>query len=125
MSAIPTAASILVGLALVVAGAAKLAARDTWPAQAESFGVPAWTVPIVPWCELAVGALLIVQIARPTMALVAIGLLAAFTVILAAKLRKGEHPPCACFGAWSSKPISGGHIVRNLVLIALAVVATL
>ena len=56
---------------------------------------------------------------------VAIGLFAVFTVMIAAKLRKGEHPPCACFGAWSAKPIGGGHIARNLALIAVAVVAAL
>ena len=125
VSAIPAIASVVVGVALVVAGASKLAARDTWPAQARGLGAPAWSIPIVPWFELVVGALLIVQVARPIMALVAIGLFAAFTVMIAAKLRKGEHPPCACFGAWSAKPIGGGHIARNLALIAVAVVAAL
>jgi hypothetical protein len=59
------------------------------------------------------------------LAFVAIGLLTVFTVMIAAKLRRGEHPPCACFGAWSAKPIGGGHIARNLALIAVAVVAAL
>jgi uncharacterized membrane protein YphA (DoxX/SURF4 family) len=125
VSTISAVAAVIVGAAFVVAGASKLAARDTWPAQARGLGAPGWTVPIVPWFELVVGALLVAQVARSAMAIVAIGLLTVFTVMIVAKLRKGEHPPCACFGAWSAKPIGGGHIVRNLVLIAVAVVAAL
>jgi uncharacterized membrane protein YphA (DoxX/SURF4 family) len=120
-----TIAAVILGAAFVVAGASKLAARDTWPAQAEALGAPAWTVPLVPWFELGVGALLAVQIARSIMALVAIALLTVFTVMIAVKLRQGQRPPCACFGAWSAKPIGAGHIARNLALIAVGVVAAL
>jgi hypothetical protein len=35
----------------------------------------------------------------------------------------GRRPECACFGAWSAKPIGVGHVVRNGVLLALAVLA--
>ncbi len=45
-------AAVIVGAAFVVAGASKLAAHDSWPAQAAGLGAPAWTVPIVPWFEL-------------------------------------------------------------------------
>jgi uncharacterized membrane protein YphA (DoxX/SURF4 family) len=116
-------AAVVVGGALVVAGSSKLAARDSWPAQARGLGAPEWSIPIVPWFELVVGALLVAQVARPVMAGVAIGLLSVFTVMIAVKLRQGQHPPCACFGAWSATPIGAGHIARNLALIAVAVVA--
>ncbi len=125
MEIVATVASLIVGAAFVVAGASKLAARDTWPSQAKELGAPDWTVPIVPWVELVVGALLVVQVARPVMAIIAIGLLVVFTAMIAVQLRQGRHPPCACFGAWSAKPIGGGHVARNLALIALAVVAAL
>ena len=45
-----------------------------------------------------------------------------FTGLIARRLAQGRHPPCACFGAWSAKPLGPGHLVRNGVLIVLAVV---
>ena len=123
MSAIALAASVVVGISLVVAGATKLAARDSWPSQASGLGAPSWVIPIVPWFELILGALLVTQVARPVMAMIAIVLFVVFTALIAVKLRQGQHPPCACFGAWSAKPIGGGHVARNLALIALAVLA--
>ena len=118
-------AAIVVGAALVVAGASKLAARETWPTQARGLGAPKWSIPLVPWFELAVGAALVAQVARQLMAVVAILLLAVFTVLIVSKLRRGEHPPCACFGAWSATPIGPRHVLRNLVLIAVAAVAAI
>jgi uncharacterized membrane protein YphA (DoxX/SURF4 family) len=118
-------ASIVVGAALVLAGVSKLAAGDTWPSQARGLGAPDRLIPLLPWLEIVVGALLIAQVARPAMATIAIALLLAFTALLVVNLRQGRRPPCACFGAWSAKPIGAGHIARNLALIALAVIAAL
>lgn len=59
--------------------------------------------------------------------LVAAAMLAAFTVGIAASLRRGDRTPCGCFGR-STVPLGGRHIVRNLLLLAIAVtglVATL
>lgn len=123
MSTAAFVASIVVGAALVLAGASKLAARDTWPSQARGLGAPDLVIPLLPWLEIVVGALLIAQVARPVMATIAIALLLAFTALLVVNLRQGRRPPCACFGAWSAKPIGAGHIARNLALIALAVIA--
>ena len=125
MSTAAFVASIVVGAALVLAGASKLAARDTWPSQARGLGAPDLVIPLLPWLEIVVGALLIAQVARPVMATIAIALLLAFTALLVVNLRQGRRPPCACFGAWSAKPIGAGHIARNLALIALAVIAAL
>ena len=47
----------------------------------------------------------------------------AFSILIARQLVDGRHPPCACFGAWSHRPLSGAHLVRNAVLVAVAVVA--
>ena len=122
---LPVLAAVVVGVAFVVAGGSKLAARDTWPEQARGLGAPTWTVPLVPWVELVIGSLLIVQIARPVVAVAAALLLAAFTALIVRKIVAGEHPPCACFGAWSAKPIGWGHIARNTGLLVLAVTAAL
>ena len=125
MSVVPAIAAFLIGLAFVVAGGSKLAARESWPVQARGLGAPRWTIPLVPWVELGIGALLIVQFLVVPMAVAAALLLVVFTVMIVRKIAAGEHPPCACFGAWSSKPIGWGHIGRNATLMVLAVVAVL
>jgi uncharacterized membrane protein YphA (DoxX/SURF4 family) len=114
-----------VGVALLVAGGSKVAAGPDWPAQARGLGAPDVTIPIVPWFELALGAVLVAQVARRPASLVALGLLVTFTALIWARLREGKHPPCACFGAWSAKPLGPGHLARNAVLIALAVLAAI
>ena len=116
-------ASMLVGVAFVIAGASKLAARPMWRAHARDLGAPAVAIPVVPWVELAIGAALVAQLAEPVPAVAAIILLAAFSVLIAVRLAQGRHPPCACFGSWSASPIGPVHLVRNGVLAALAVLA--
>jgi Methylamine utilisation protein MauE len=117
------AASIIVGVAFLLAGAAKLAAGRSWPTQARELGAPSWAIPIVPWVEIIVGALLCAQVARTVFAIVAIVLLLLFTGVVLVQLRRGRHPPCACFGSWSAKPLGWRHVARNGALIALAVIA--
>jgi uncharacterized membrane protein YphA (DoxX/SURF4 family) len=125
MPLVSSIAAVLVGIAFVVAGGSKLAASESWPVQAQGLGAPSWTIPLVPWVELAIGSLLIVQLLRVPMAVSAAVLLAVFTVMIVRKMAAGEHPPCSCFGAWSAKPIGWGHVARNGALMALALLAAL
>jgi len=46
----------------------------------------------------------------------------AFTLLIMRQLQKGERPVCACFGSWSSKPLSWNHVARNAGFIALAAI---
>jgi Methylamine utilisation protein MauE len=107
----------------VLAGAAKLALGRSWPEQARGFGAPAWAAVAVPWVELAIGAASIAQLAKPFAAFAAIGILLLFTALIVSHLLAGRAPECACFGAWSAKPIGPGHLVRNTILLTLAVLA--
>jgi uncharacterized membrane protein YphA (DoxX/SURF4 family) len=116
-------ASVIVGLAFVLAGASKLALGPAWPEQARGFGAPTWVARCVPWIELGLGATLVVQVATPWPAVGAIAILVLFTVLILRHLAAGRRPDCACFGAWSSKPIGAGHLVRNTLLLAAAVLA--
>jgi uncharacterized membrane protein YphA (DoxX/SURF4 family) len=116
-------AAILLGAAFVLAGASKLAAGRQWPAQAAGLGAPPWSVGALPWVELVLGALLISDVIRPVASIVALALLLVFSSLVIARLREGRHPPCACFGAWSARPLGPGHVVRNGLLVVLAVVA--
>jgi uncharacterized membrane protein YphA (DoxX/SURF4 family) len=116
-------AAVGLGAVFVIAGAAKVALGAAWPAQARAMGAPMPIATIVPAIELVVGAALVTRVAMPVPALAAIVLLVAFSVLIARQLVDGRHPPCACFGAWSDRPLSGAHLVRNAVMILVAIVA--
>lgn len=49
----------------------------------------------------------------------AVFMLSAFTVGIALSLRRGDRTPCGCFGR-SPVPLGGRHVVRNLLLVAIA-----
>ena len=106
----------------LASGAAKLFS-PAWPAQAAELGAPAWAVPVVPWVEVVLGSFLLAGVARAVVAWLAVGLIAVFTVLVGVRLAQGRRPPCACFGRFSARSIGPGTLVRNAVLIALAVVA--
>ena len=116
------AARIVLGGVFVAAGLLKV--RDpAWPAAAREFGAPSWTVPALPWIEIAIGALVGAQLRWAAGA--ALALLLAFTVLMARHLARGERVPCGCFGAASAKPVDAAALARNGVLCVLAVLALL
>jgi uncharacterized membrane protein YphA (DoxX/SURF4 family) len=115
-------ASAVLGAVLVVSGVLKFAAPQQWRAQSGALGVPGFVATIVPIAELVVGALLVAQIARRPVAVVAGAMLSAFTALLVVHLSQGRRPPCACFGALSTRPISWLDVARNAVFVALAFV---
>jgi hypothetical protein len=51
----------------------------------------------------------------------ALALLAMFTTLITVRLAQGKRPPCACFGSLSARPLGWRHVLRNGVLMALAV----
>lgn len=116
-------AAILLGAAFVLAGASKRAAGRAWPAQAAELGAPAWSIGPLPWVELVLGGVLISNLARRPASIVGLVLLLVFSSLVIARLREGNHPPCACFGAWSARPLGPSHLVRNGLLVVFAVVA--
>jgi uncharacterized membrane protein YphA (DoxX/SURF4 family) len=118
-------ASLLLGAVFVVSGITKIAAMQQWRAQAADLGVSGFVAGGLPFAELAIGALLIAQIARRPVAVVAGVVLVAFTTLLVVRLSQGRRPPCACFGALSSRPISWVTVARNAAFIALAVLIAL
>jgi hypothetical protein len=113
-------ASVLLGAVFVVSGVMKVAAPQQWRIQSGDLGVPCLVATVVPFIELVVGTLLVVQIARRGVAMIAGGLLMVFSMLLVVRLLQGRRPPCACFGALTTKPIGWGNVVRNAVFIAVA-----
>ena len=123
MSTVGLVASILLGFVFLVSGGSKIAAGPGWPAEAQGLGAPSFVVPVLPWVEIVLGAILVMQVVPVIAAAVALVVLVAFTALIVRRLSQGRHPPCACFGAWSTKPLGPGHVARNVGFIALGVVA--
>ena len=112
-------ARIALGVVLLATGAAKLR-QPAWPATAAAFGAPGWLVPLLPWVELVLGALLATGVGHPWTAVGAAGLLVAFTAAVALRLARGQAVPCGCFGETSPEPVGADTLVRNGALLAVA-----
>jgi len=123
MSAVALVASVLLGLVFLVSGGSKIAAGPAWPEQARGLGAPTFVVPVLPWVEIVLGAVLVMQLTPVPAAATALVVLSAFTALIVRRLSQGRHPPCACFGAWSAKPLGPGHVARNVGFMALGVLA--
>lgn len=118
-------AAVAVGAILVLAGTTKVARPSAWRAEAEGMGVRGAATTVVPWLELVLGGALVAQVQRQWLGWAATALFVAFTALIAVRLSQGRRPPCACFGSLSAQPLGPGHLARNAVFIALAVVAAL
>lgn len=118
-------AALIVAAVFLVAGISKIAGPARWRAEAAGMGVSGIVVTITPWVEVVLGALLAVQFARHITAWFAVAMFIAFTVLLSVRLAQGQRPPCACFGSLSQRPIGAPHVLRNVVFIALSLVAAL
>lgn len=125
MNWLALASAVIVGAVFVVAGVMKLVQREQWRVEAAGMKVPSWLVPVVPVVEVVIGAAVLTQILRPITAGIAALVLLAFTMAILARLAEGEHPPCACFGSLSSRPLGARHVVRNVALIIVAMIAAL
>ena len=115
-------ASMAIGAMFVFSGGAKIADRTGWLRQSGDLGVARWIAQLVPWYELALGALLLSGLARPWPAVAAVLTLAVFTWFIARRMLDGTRPPCACFGSKSQRPLGRRHLARNVALLVVAAV---
>lgn len=113
-------ASVFLGAVFIISGVTKVAAPQQWRAQSADLGVPRVVAALVPFAELAVGAMLVAQLARRWAAVAGGVMLVAFTALLIVRLSQGRRPPCACFGALTTKPISWANVVRNALFLVVA-----
>lgn len=116
-------AAAVLAATFTVAAVAKIRDQATTTADFGSLGLPRpelWAR-VIPVLELATAATLVILPGWG--GVVAFGLLAAFTANLAMIVRSGAVATCACFGRASTAPVSGRHLVRNVVLLALALLA--
>lgn len=115
-----------VGAVFVFAGVTKIALGPDWQVQARNLGVPQITVRFVrfiPWLEIVIGLGLIARVVSGVINTVALIMLISFTALIIGQLMHGRRPPCACFGRRSTRPIGWSNVTRNMVLIALVLVA--
>ena len=115
----------IVGAVFVYAGMQKVQDKPRWEAEAAALGVKQNFARPLPWLETLIGASMILGGVAGLMRLVALALLAAFTAVIIGNLRRGNRPPCACFGSRRPTPISWWTVVRNMALMALIVFALL
>lgn len=121
MDAVGLVASVILGATMCVAAFSKLRTGRAWEEQGAALGAPRIVLPLVPWVELTLGALLVVRVAPTAVSISALALLGSFSILLAFNLARGRRPVCSCFGEWSTRPLGPGHLVRNGVLESLAV----
>lgn len=119
-------ASFVLAAVFLLAGASKIAAGPRWSLDARGLGAPPIAIVAVPWVELVIGGLLASRLAPRAVGALALVVLVAFSAVIARRLvevRAGaERPACACFGAWSARPIGWQSLARNTVFAAIAVV---
>ena len=72
--------------------------------------------------DIGIGSKVLIEVDNPRLAF---ALLAGFTVFLHDVIRRGVAAPCRCFGAASDRPVGWGHLVRNGLLLVLALIAAL
>jgi hypothetical protein len=85
-------------------------------------GVVEWMAKILPWLELALGAMLIAGVAVRWAGLAITALLVVFMIALAHAALGGLEINCGCFGTGSVKP--GRELILDGGLIALALGVT-
>lgn len=127
MASLALAARLVVAAAFLFAGVQKLRTGRALRPQVAAFGVPAAAAPavavVLPLLELATGVALLLFVRSPVPVWIALAVLAVFTGAVAANLARGRHVPCPCFGS-TAGDVSGGTLVRNGWLVALAVLGT-
>lgn len=123
MDGLGYACALMLAAVFVRAGAAKLVRPAQTATGFVALGVPAagLAARAVPVVELLVAVALLA--APRAGAIGALALLVPFTAVLAGAVRSGSEAPCNCFGAARVDPVSVVDVVRNALLIALAVAA--
>ena len=80
---------------------------------------------VFPYIELVVGILLVVGLFTRLAAVVSVGLYMVFTGLIIYDLSRGQDASCHCFGKFSEEKLTPVAVVRNVALMALAVLLAL
>jgi uncharacterized membrane protein YphA (DoxX/SURF4 family) len=126
LGALALGARIVLASAFLLAASGKVRDRARVTGQMEDFvgtrAAPIASV-VVPCVEIALAVALVVAPGSALPGWLAAGVLLVFTAVLV--WAQARHVPCPCFGSGASaRPVGPAAIVRNGVLLALAVLAT-
>lgn len=117
---------LVIGVVFGLSAWGKLSDRVGTRTAIADFGVPVRWVPSMAWALPVVEAVVAVGALPPWTAawaaLIALLLLMAFTIAIVRLLVRGKRPACSCFGALSATPIGARTVVRNGLLMVLAVI---
>ncbi len=119
------ALTLFVGAIFVYAGVAKFATFNNWTLQARALGAPDPFIVLVPLAEIGLAVLLVGDWWFNQALVVSVLMLCSFTVLLLVRLGDSERLPCSCFGAVSQRPMSWFDVLRNVILIAVLILAYL
>lgn len=120
-----TVARVVLAFVFAAAAWAKLTDGAGTRQAVHEFGMPATAAPAVafavPVAELTVAVLLIFGgSAAIAGAVGAVALLTLFTIAISVSLSRGRRPDCHCFGRVRTEAVSARTLVRNGVLMAVA-----
>jgi thiol-disulfide isomerase/thioredoxin len=120
---------LLLALVFAVAAVAKLADLHSAGDAMEAFSLPARLAPgaslVLPIAELAIAFALLAATTARWAALAAVALLLVFSLAIGRVLRAGSAVDCNCFGALGRTAVGRGTLIRNLLLVALALAVVL
>ena len=124
MELVALVARLALVVTLLISAIAKIRDQAGARQAVKDFGVPSGLAATVAFAlaplELASAALLLTTGSGVVAgAVLAMTLLAVFTVGIAVNLLRGNRVDCHCFGAMSTKPLSWWSVVRNLLLIGV------
>ena len=112
-----------VGAVFLFSGSTKVTGFAQWKTDARAQGLWSAVTYLLPAVELLLGGCLVVLAPNTVVLGAATVLLLVFTTYLVVMVLTGSTVPCACFGARFSRPPSWRHVLRNLALIAVLVLA--
>jgi peroxiredoxin len=120
---------VLLAAVFAVAAVAKLGDRRGATRAITDLGLPQATAPLLAWIvplvELAVAVMLLPATTAWRGGIAALALLSLFTAAISYNLLRGRAVDCHCFGQLTAAPIGRGTLLRNLLLMAAAVLIVL
>jgi len=81
---------------------------------------------VLPWAEAVVGVVLLFDVATRIGAILAVVLLVSFMAAIGRNIARGRTGlPCGCFGGGSHQQVSSSLLVRNSLLVLLALLVAI
>ena len=122
-------ARVLTGLLFAAAGLAKIGDPKAFADQVHNFrllpvALENLAAMTLPWIEVVAALALILGVRARAAAVLATGLLAAFTLAVLSALTRDLDIECGCFGTQDATRVGWVKVGQNLVMLALAAIGS-